>query len=108
MKIAFSLECCTSALPEITQLLLDFFNLVDPRLILTPLYDSLNIVTNAFSSGLSGGGHALVERKSTAPQQLDCAARTMRESFQQFPRYFTDKQKTNKKQTNKQKCHRQH
>jgi len=34
------------------QLLLDFFNLFDSRLILTMLFDSLNLVTNAFSLGL--------------------------------------------------------
>ena len=54
-KIAFSLKCCISALPEINQSLLDFFNVADSRLILTLLYDSLNLVINAFSSGLSGG-----------------------------------------------------
>jgi len=47
-KIAFSLKCCISALPEFNQLL-DFFNLFDLRLILTMLYDSLNHVINAFS-----------------------------------------------------------
>jgi len=51
MKIAFSLKCCISALPEFNQLL-DLFNLFDSRLILTLLYDSLNLVINAFSSGL--------------------------------------------------------
>ena len=54
-KIAFSLKCCTSALPEIHQSLLDFFNIVDSQLVLMLLYDSLNLVFNAFSSGLSGG-----------------------------------------------------
>jgi len=38
----------TSALPEFNQLL-HFFNLFDSRLILTPLYDFLNLVINAFS-----------------------------------------------------------
>jgi len=47
-KIAFSLKCCISALPEFNQLL-DFFDLFDSRLILTTLYDSLNHVINAFS-----------------------------------------------------------
>jgi len=42
-------------LPEFNQLLLDFFNLFDSRLILTPLFDSLNLVTNAFSLGLLWG-----------------------------------------------------
>jgi len=36
-KIASSLKCCISALPEFNQLL-DFFNLFDSRLILTLLY----------------------------------------------------------------------
>ena len=49
----FSLKCCISALPEFKQSLLDFFSLFDSRLIL--LYDSLNLVTNAFSLGLLGG-----------------------------------------------------
>jgi len=39
-----------------TQLLLDLFNLFDLRLILTLLYDSLNLVTNAFSSARSFRG----------------------------------------------------
>jgi len=47
-KIAFSLKCCISALPEFNQLL-DFFNLFDSRLTLTLLYDSLSLVINAFS-----------------------------------------------------------
>jgi len=38
-----------SALSELNQSLLDFCNLFDSRLILTLLYDSLNIVINAFS-----------------------------------------------------------
>ena len=51
-KIAFfSLKCCISALPELSQSLLDFFSLFDSRLILTLLYDSLSLVVNAFSSG---------------------------------------------------------
>jgi len=41
-----------SALPEFNQLLLDVFSLFDSRLILTLLYDSLNLVINAFSLGL--------------------------------------------------------
>ena len=43
-----------SALPEFNQLL-DFFNLFHLRLILTLPYDCLNLVINAFSSGLLGG-----------------------------------------------------
>ena len=52
-KIAFFTRCI-SALPEFNQWLLDFFNLFDSWLILTLLYDSLNLVTNAFISGLLG------------------------------------------------------
>ena len=52
-KLHFSLKCCISALPEFNQLL-DFVNLFDLRLILTLLYDSLNLVINVFSSGLLG------------------------------------------------------
>jgi len=50
-KLAFFTRC-VSALAEFNQLLLDFFNLFDSRLILALLYDSLNLVTNAFSLGL--------------------------------------------------------
>jgi len=50
--VFFSLKCCISVLPECNQSLLDFFSLFDSRLILTLLYDSLNLVVNAFSSGL--------------------------------------------------------
>jgi len=39
-------------LPEFNQSLLDFFNLFDSQLILTLLYDSLNLIINAFSLGL--------------------------------------------------------
>jgi len=38
-----------SALPEFNRLLLDFFNLFDSQLTFTLLYDSLNLVINAFS-----------------------------------------------------------
>jgi len=48
------LKCCGSAFPEFNQLLLDFFNLFDLRLML--LYDSLNLVISAFSSGCWGHG----------------------------------------------------
>ena len=54
-EIAFSPQCCTSALPEFNQLH-DFFNLFDSRLILTLLYDSLNPVINAFSYREYWGG----------------------------------------------------
>jgi len=47
-KIVFSLKCCITALPEFNQLL-DFFNPFDSRLIITLLYDSLNLVIIAFS-----------------------------------------------------------
>ena len=40
-------------MPEFNQLL-DFFNLFDSRLILPLMYDSLNLVISAFSSGLLG------------------------------------------------------
>jgi len=48
-KIALSLKCCISALPEFNQML-NFFNLFDSRLILTLLYDSLSLVIKAFSN----------------------------------------------------------
>ena len=51
-----------SAFPELNQLLLDFFNLFDSRLILTLLCDSLNLVTNAFSLGLFWG---MVQKKGS-------------------------------------------
>jgi len=53
-KITFFTRCI-SAFSEFSQLLLDFFNLFDPRLIYTLLYDSISLVTNAFSSGLLWG-----------------------------------------------------
>jgi len=46
---------CISALPEFNQLLLDFFNLFNSRLILKLLCDSLNLVINEFSSALLVG-----------------------------------------------------
>ena len=52
--------------------MLDFFSLFDSRLILTLLYDSLNLVINAFSLGLLGDGSK--ERKSRTLQQLDSVA----------------------------------
>jgi len=48
MKIACSLKYYISELPELNQLF-DFFNLFDSRLIFRLLYDSLNLVINAFS-----------------------------------------------------------
>jgi len=50
-KLHFSLKFCISALSEFIQSLLYFFSLFDSRLILTLLYDSLNLVVNALSSG---------------------------------------------------------
>jgi len=73
-KIAFFTHCI-SALPEFNQLLLDFFNLFDSRLILTLLYDSLNLVLNVLNTfGLGfGEGHGSGERKSsTAAVGLCC------------------------------------
>jgi len=55
---------CISALPEFNQLLLVFCNLFDSQLILTLLYDSLNLVINAFSLGLLGGMVSLQEKGS--------------------------------------------
>jgi len=55
MKITFFTRCI-NALPEFNQLLLDFFNVFDSRMILMLLYDSLNLVMNAFSLGLWGHG----------------------------------------------------
>ena len=46
---------CISALPEFNQSLFDFFNLSDSQLIHMLLYDSQNLVINAFSFGLLGG-----------------------------------------------------
>ena len=74
-KIAFSLTCCTSALPEFNQLL-DFFNVFDSQLILTLLYDSLSLVINAFTER-GYWGHGLGERKLIELQQLDFVARTV-------------------------------
>jgi len=54
-NVHFSLKCCITALPEFNQSLIGFFNLFDSRLILTLLHDSLNLVINAFSSGLLWG-----------------------------------------------------
>jgi len=43
-----------------------FFNLFDSRLILRLLYDSLNLLINAFSSGLLGAWFKINEVKSAA------------------------------------------
>jgi len=55
MKIVFFTRCI-SALLEFNQSLLDFFNLFDSRLILTLLYDSLNLVIKAWGFWGHGTG----------------------------------------------------
>jgi len=65
IKFAFYTHCI-SALPEFNQMLLDFFNLFDSRLIFTLLYDSLNLVINAFSLGLLGAWFMRNEVNSAA------------------------------------------
>jgi len=54
-KIAF-FTCRISALPEFNQSVLDFFNIFYSRLIHAAIYDSLNLIVNAFSWGLFGVG----------------------------------------------------
>jgi len=71
IKIEF-LTCCISELPEFNQSLLDFFNLFDSRLILMLLYDSLNLVINAFSLGLLGAWYRRKEVESAAAVGLCC------------------------------------
>jgi len=73
-KLHFSLKvkCCISALPEFNQSLLDFFNLFDSRLILMLLYDSLNLIINALSSGLLGAWFRRKEVDSAAAVGLCC------------------------------------
>jgi len=61
-----------SALPELNQLLLDFFHLFDSPLMLTLLYDSINLVINAFSSGLLGAWFRRKEVESAAAVGLCC------------------------------------
>jgi len=85
-KIAFSLKCCISALPEFNQLF-DFFNLFDSLLTLTMLYDSLNHVTNVFSPQ-GCWGHSSGERKLRALQELDCVACTMQQCAVLWVCYF--------------------
>jgi len=73
----FSLKCSISALPEFNQSVVDFFSLFDSRLILTLLYDSLNLVINAFSSGLLGAWFRRKEVESAAARTMhvhQCAA----------------------------------
>jgi len=71
VKIVF-FSGCISALPEFNQLLLDFFYLFDSRLILTLLYDCLNLVVNAFSLGLLGAWFRRKEVESAAAVGLCC------------------------------------
>jgi len=74
MKIAFlhsnavSVHCQNSTSRSLIYLF-------DSRLILKLLYDSLNLVINAFSSALLV--HGLTERKSRELQQLDCVPHIM-------------------------------
>ena len=68
----FSLKCCISALPEFNQSLLDLFSLFDSRLILTLMYDSLNLVVNAFSSRLLGAWFRRKQVDSAAVVELCC------------------------------------
>jgi len=84
-KSHFSLKCCITALPEFNQLL-DFFNLFDSRLIYV-MYDSLNLVINAFSLQ-SCWGHGSVERKSRVLHELDCVACTMHQCAVFWVSYF--------------------
>jgi len=52
--------------------LLDFFNLFDSRLTLMLLYDSLNLVINAFISELLGAWFRIKEVESAAEVGLCC------------------------------------
>jgi len=65
-KIAFFTRCI-NALPEFNQMLLDFFNIFNSRLILTLLYDSLKLVINAF-----GAWFRRKEVESSAADGLCC------------------------------------
>jgi len=68
----FSFKWCISALPEFNQSLLDFISLFDSRLTLTLLYDSINIVINAFNSGLLGAWFRKKEVESNPAVGLCC------------------------------------
>jgi len=72
-KVVFFTHCI-SALLEFNQLLLDFFNLFHSRHTFRLLYDSLNLVINAFSLELLWGT-VRENGKSRALQQLECVAR---------------------------------
>jgi len=69
-KVSFFTRCI-SALSEFNQSLVHFFNLFDSRLILTLLYDFLNLVINrAFSSGLLVAWYRRKEVESAAAVAL--------------------------------------
>jgi len=72
-------------LPEFNQLL-DFFNLFDSQLILTLPNDFLNLVINAFSSGLLGAWFRINEVKIAAA--FGCVARTMHQCTVFWVSYF--------------------
>jgi len=74
-KIAFFIHCI-GALPELNQLLLDFFSLFDSRLIFRLLYDSLRLVINAFTLGLLGAWFRRKEVDSAAAVRLCCTHKT--------------------------------
>jgi len=69
-------------LPEFNQLLLYFFNLFDSRLTLTLLYDSLNLVINAFSSGLLG---SMVREKGSQQQSKLKVAEEKKGALARYP-----------------------
>jgi len=58
-------------LPEFNQLL-DFFSLFDSRVILTLVYDSLDLVINAFISGLLGGAWFRINEVESAAEVALC------------------------------------
>jgi len=66
-KIAFSLAVLVHC-----KSLLDFFNLFESRLIFVLLYDSQNLVINAFSLGLLEAWFRRKEVKSTTAVGLCC------------------------------------
>jgi len=71
----FSLKCCISTLKKSRTDYLNSNSLFDSQFILTLLYDFLNLVINAFSSGLLGAWFRIKEVESAAA--VDCLARTM-------------------------------
>jgi len=72
IKITFFHSCGINSLPEFNWSLLDFFSLFDSRLILMLLYDSVNLVINAFSSRLLGTWFRRKEVDSTTAVGLCC------------------------------------